>query len=304
MIISLTGPNSYLALERLNQLRAQFIADRGELAVERIDASDIDTQVIFDAVSSLPFLTSKKMVVVSQLGTNKSASEKIEQIISATESSTELIIYEPLPDRRTSFYKSLKTMTKMEEFKELDAYQLATWLVEKSHKLESKISHADANYLLERVGLNQSILSTELEKLSLYEPRITRQNIDLLTDKAPQSKIFDLLDAAFSGNKQRALELYEDQQAQRVEPQTILALIVWQLHLLALAKYGANKSSGEIASEAKLNPYPIAKAEALARKITQQKLVEMVDEVAEIDLKSKTSAIDIDEALKNLVITL
>ena len=71
-----------------------------------------------------------------------------------------------------------------------------------------------------------------------------------------------------------------------------------------MAKYGANKSSGEIASEAKLNPYPIAKAEALARKITQQKLVEMVDEVAEIDLKSKTSAIDIDEALKNLVITL
>ncbi len=304
MTVTLTGPNSLLLLKRLNRLMSDFVVENGDLAVERIDASDVEAQVIIDAVSSLPFLSSKKMVVLRELGSNKIAAEQIEQIISSTESSTELIIYEPFPDKRTSYYKTLSSKTQLEEFKELDGRQLANWLVEEAHKIGSKLNTSDANYLVERVGLNQAILYNELEKLALYNHQITRQTIDLLTEKTPQSKIFDLLDAAFAGNKARALELYEDQRAQKVEPQNILALIIWQLHLLALAQYGAGKNPTQIAKEAKLNPYPLTKAQGLANKITTKRLGEMVNEVATIDYESKISAVDIDEALKNFVISL
>ena len=304
MIVTLTGSNSFLLLRHLNQLMDDFIAENNDLAVEGIDASDLEAQVIIDAVSSLPFLSSKKMVVLRELGTNKPASEKVEQIISATEPTTELIIYEPSPDKRTAYYKTLNTKTQVEEFKELEARQLASWLVEQSNKIGAKVGTQDAAYLVERVGLNQAILYNELEKLSLYDPQITRQTIELLTEKTPQSKIFDLLDAAFAGNKKRALDLYDDQRAQKIEPQNILALITWQLHLLALAKYGAGKTPGQIAADAKLNPYPLTKAQNLARKLTEARLREMVNEAADIDYKSKLSLVGIDEALKNFVITL
>lgn len=304
MIITLTGSNSFLLLRRLNQLMADFTTENGDLAIERIDASDMEPQTIIDAVSSLPFLSNKKMVVLRELGNNKVASEHIEQIISATEPTTQLIIYEPVPDRRTSYYKILNTKTQLEEFKELDERQLVSWLMEESRQLNSEINMQDAKFLVDRVGANQAILDSELEKLTLYNSQINRQTIELLTEETPQSKIFDLLDAAFAGNKKRALDLYEDQRAQKVEPQAILALIIWQLHLLALAKYGADKAPGQIAKEAKLNPYPLTKAHNLAKKITSDRLREMVDEVTDIDYKSKISAVDIDEALKNFVITI
>lgn len=304
MIIALTGSNSFLLLRRLNQLQSEFINQHGELAVERIDAAVCELQTIIDAAQSLPFLSDKKLVVVRELGNNKAANEKIEQIIDAVAPSTDLIIYEPSPDKRTAYFKALKSKTQLEEFEELDGRKLAPWLVGEAANLGGKISISDANYLVDRVGLNQAILASELEKLLIYDKQVSRDSIDLLTEKTPQSKIFDLLDATFAGNKKRALELYEEQRAQRVEPQAILALIAWQLHLLALAKYGTGKTSAEIAKDAKVNPYPVAKAQNLARRIADEKLVLLINEAAQIDYDSKISAIDIDEALKNFVITI
>ncbi|MBX4188681.1 hypothetical protein KW792_01120, partial [Candidatus Saccharibacteria bacterium] len=130
------------------------------------------------------------------------------------------------------------------------------------------------------------------------------ETINLLTEKTPQSRVFDLLDAAFGGNKKKALELYEEQRAQKVEPQAIMALMAWQLRLLALAKIGGSRSPAQIAKDASLSPWPVQKAQNLARKIDDDKLRWMVSEALEIDEKGKSTNIDLDEALKNYIVTL
>jgi DNA polymerase III delta subunit len=113
-----------------------------------------------------------------------------------------------------------------------------------------------------------------------------------------------LLDAAFVGNKTRALELYEQQRAQKVEAQAIMAMIAWQLRIMALAKTGGNRSAQQIAKEAGLSPYPVTKSQNLVKKIDKQKLREMVSDALQIDYKSKTRDIDLDEALKTYIVTL
>src|SRR4051794_35346018 len=107
MIVSIAGTNSYLMRHRLDELRQAFIKEHGEFAVERIDAEDVDAQAIIDAIQSLPFLSARKMVIVRSLGSNKVAAEQIEQIINAAEDSTELVMYEPVTDKRTAYYKTL-----------------------------------------------------------------------------------------------------------------------------------------------------------------------------------------------------
>jgi DNA polymerase III delta subunit len=81
MVISLVGGNSFALHKRLNELVEKFIKEHGDLALERIDAEETEVQTILDALQNLPFLASKKMVVVRELGQNKQAAEKIEQII-------------------------------------------------------------------------------------------------------------------------------------------------------------------------------------------------------------------------------
>ena len=304
MIVTLTGSNFYLLKRRLNDLVGTFVKEHSELALERIDAEEAEPQAVLDAVQSLPFLASRKMVVVRNLGANKSASGQVEQIIDSAGDTTDLVFYEPSPDKRSSFFKELKTKTELEEFNELDASGLASWLVQEAKEQGGQLSPADANYLEGRAGPNQEQLANELDKLITYDKHITRDSIDLLTVKTPQSRVFDLLDAAFAGNKKKALELYEEQRAQKVEPQAIMAMIAWQLKLLTLAKTGAGKTSAQIAKDSGMSPWPIQKAQNLARKIDDKRLAEMVADALAIDEKGKTTNINVDEALKTYLITL
>jgi DNA polymerase-3 subunit delta len=303
VITTLSG-NSYLVSSKLDDLVSKFVAKHGELALVRIDSAEAKLAAVLEAVSSLPFLSPAKMVVLREPSASKEISEAIEQIISSTENTTELIVIEPSPDKRSTFYKTLKSKTAYEDFPNLDPPQLAKWLVDEAKKNDAQLSFSNASYLISRVGTNQQMLASELEKLSLYSAQISKDNIDLMTDKNPQSKVFDLLDAAFAGNKKKAQELYEEQRSQKVEPQNILALIVWQLHILALAKSGQGMRAEQIAKEAKLSPYPIQKAQSLAARLTDQKIAEMISELMEIDYKSKQTGLDINEALKTYIAAL
>lgn len=303
MVIALVGSNSFALKRRLSELVESFVTKHGELALERIDASEAGVEVIIDAVQSVPLLSDKKMVVIRGLGANKPAAEKIEQIISAA-GSNDLVIYDPDTDRRTSYFKTLQKTTSLEVLNEADPRTLASWIVSETAEQGGEISIQDANYLIERVGTDQNRLFNELDKLITYGRQVTRGNIELLTEQAAQSRVFDLLDAAFSGYKQKALQLYEEQRAQKVEPQAILAMIVWQLHLLAAAKLGEGKPPAEIARDFNMKPYPISKAASLAKRISEKKLSELVGEVFEIDLKNKTRSVDLDEALKTYIVTI
>jgi DNA polymerase III subunit delta len=304
MVITLTGGNFYALKRRLDELVGGFVKEHGELALERIDAEEAEPRAVLDAVQSLPFLASRKMVLVRGAAANKEISGQIEQIIDSAGDTTDMVFYEPAIDKRGVYFKVLKSRTQLEEFNELDNRALAAWLVADAKKQGGELSLADANYLVERVGTNQEQLASELEKLLIYDSKISRGNIDLLTQKTPQSKVFDLLDAAFGGDKRKALELYEEQRAQKVEPQAIIAMIGWQLKLLALAKTGGQRSAQQIAAQAGLSPWPVQKAQNLARKIDDNKLRQMVAEALEIDEKGKSTAIDLDEALKTYIVTL
>jgi len=304
MIITLTGNNFYLLKRRLDELTSEFVQQQGELALEKIDAEESEPTAVLDAVQSLPFLSSRKMVVVRGAGASKDVSGQIEQIIDSAADSTDVIFHEPSPDKRSSYYKVLKSKSQLEEYDQLDTQGLARWLVEEAQKIDADLSLSDANYLVERAGQNQEQLAGELEKLALYDSKITRANIDLLTVRTPQSKVFDLLDAAFGGDKKKALELYEEQRAQKVEPQAIMAMMAWQLKLLVLAKTAGARSAQQIAKDAGLSPWPVQKAQGLARRIDDKRLEHMVSEALEIDEQGKTTSLDMDEALKSYIVML
>lgn len=304
MIITLAGNNFYLIKRQLDELTGKFADKYGELAVEKIDAEEAEPAAIMEAIQSLSFLASRKLVVIRNLSANKLAVEKIEQIIGSAGDGTDLIFYEPSPDKRTVFYKVLKSQTELTEYNEMDAPALAKWLAEEARKLGGKISPADANYLVERVGANQELLANELDKLLTYEPNVSRDDIDRLTVKNPQSKVFDLLDAMFSGRKKRALELYDEQRAQKVEPQAIIAMMAWQLDLIALAMYGKGRDANQIAKDAGVSSYPVIKAQRLAAKLDENKLKQMVQQALVIDEMGKTTPLDLDEALKTYIVTL
>jgi DNA polymerase-3 subunit delta len=281
----------------LDSLVADFTHTYGEVGVEHLDGEDADTAKMRGSLQSLPFLTDRKLVVLREPGKQKDFAENIATILENMPETTDVIIVEPKLDKRLSYYKTLKKQTDFREFAELDANSLTRWAVEYV-KMRGSLSLADAKFLIDRVGANQQLVKNELDKLLTYSTTISRQTIELLTETAPQSTVFELLDAAFAGNKSRAMELYKEQRAIRVEPQAIIAMIVWQLHVMAIVRAAGTMPADEIAKSAKLNPFVVRKTQSLARNRTLPQIKTMVQKLLALDIQLKTTAIDDDAALQ------
>lgn len=304
MIVTLNGENTFALQHEQRKFVDAFMKEHGDLALERIDCEEAEFTQIQAALTSLPFLASKKMIVLRSPSTNKQFVEQAEQLLSEVPETTDVILIEPKLDKRQSYYKFLKKETDFREFPELDLGGLANWLVAEAKRQKGEITMSDARYLAERVGLNQQMLGSELEKLILYDPKVTRKTIDLLTDATPQSTIFQLLDAAFAGNTKRALQLYQEQRAMKVEPIQIIAMISWQLNVLAIVKTAGEKPSQTIAKEAKINPYVVTKSQGIARKLSLPDLRRLVKDLLDIDIRSKSTNQDTDEALQHYILKL
>lgn len=302
MVITLTGTNGFGRSLELRRIVAEFLKVNDEMGLERVDGEEADFARVQEALTSLPFLVPQKLVVLQRPGANKQFGEQIQQIMLQIPETTEVVIVEPKLDKRLSYYKYLKKSTDFREFNELDANGLARWLLSAAKPLGASISSLDAAFLVQRVGLNQQTLASELEKLSLYDPKITRENIRLLSEPNPQSTIFELIEAAFSGNIKRAMQLYDEQRTQKVEPPQIVAMLTWQLHVLSLVKTAGQRSAQDIAKAAKLNPYVVQRTIIAGRGLSVEDLKKRITDLLELDIRMKTEPIDADDALKAYIL--
>jgi len=304
MIVTLTGVNGFLLRHELQGLVGDFLREHGDMGLERLDGQEAEFERLQESLQSLPFLSSKKLVVLREPSANKKFTEHAEKLLGEVPETTDVILVEPKLDKRLAYYKYLKKHTDFREFAELDANSLSRWLVEQAKERGGKLSPADARYLVERIGENQQSLAHELDKLLLYEPNITRQTIELLADKTPQSTIFELLEAAFAGHTKKALELYQEQRAQKVEPQQIIAMLAWQLHVLAVIKMAGDRSPDTIAKDARLSPFVVRKSSSIASRLSVEQLKQLVADLLTIDARLKRESLDADEALQNYLLSL
>jgi DNA polymerase-3 subunit delta len=166
------------------------------------------------------------------------------------------------------------------------------------------LGSSQAQLLIQRAGTNQLKLKHELDKLLSFQSEISKSSIEELVSSTPQSSTFDLLDAALAGRAKQALQLYEEQRRQRVDPQAILALLGWQLHVLAVVKAGGDRTVDQIAREAKLSPFVVRKTMGVAKRLTMTTIKEIVATTTELDGRLKRESLDADEAVQNLLLTM
>jgi len=302
MMVTLTGENVFGLRTELDKQVRQFLDEHGDMALERLDGEEAPFERLQEALQSLPFLASKKMVVLRSPSANKQFTENAERLLGELPETTDVILVEPKLDKRSSYYKLLKKVTDYREFAELDRAGLARWLVAAAKEQGGSISQGDAMYLVERVGANQLMLGNELKKLLLYDPHITRTTINILTEPTPQSTVFELLEAAFAGRSKQALSLYEEQRALKVEPQQIIAMLAWQLHILALVKTAGDRTPDQIARESKVNPFVVRKSSTIARKLSLVELKTLVADLLLIDSRLKRESLDADEAIRTFLL--
>lgn len=304
MIVTLSGSNAFRLQAELQQRMQAFVAQYTDMGLERLDGEEASYDRMREALQSLPFLAAKKLVVLHSPSVNKQFVEHAEALLGDIADTTDVIIIEPKLDKRLSYAKYLQKKTTYIACDELDENGLSRWLADQAKAAGGSLSMADARQLVERVGANQQRLSTELDKLLLHNKTVSRQTIELLTDKTPQSTIFELLDAAFAGNPKKAMQLYEEQRDLRVEPQQIIAMLAWQLHVLAVVVAAGGRDPAAVAKDAKINPYVVRKTAGIARRVTAKEIRQLISQTLTLDVRLKSEGIDADEALRYLILAI
>ncbi|HSW74239.1 MAG TPA: DNA polymerase III subunit delta [Candidatus Saccharimonadales bacterium] len=304
MITTFTGSNDFARMAAESQAVQAFINVHTGMAVERLDGETSEAPRMFEAIQNAPFLTMRKLVVLREPSHQKAFAESFADQLARIPETTDVFIVEPKLDKRLSYYKTLQRQTDFRDFPELDASGLAKWAMQYAGQKQGSLSQPDARYLIDRVGTDQLRVQNELDKLLLYNSQVTTQTIDMLTDRVPQSTVFELIDAAFAGRVPQALALYAEQRAARVEPQAIVAMIVWQMHILATVKMAGMRDAQTIAKQAKINPFVVRKTQNLARKIVPERLKTLIAQLVELDMRLKRTATNPDEAVQLYIMRL
>ena len=304
MIYIFTGDNDFLIKSEVSNLINTFNSTNRDFDIEKLDGDSLTLDQLKENLSTLSFFTSKRIIILQDLDKIKNIGDEIKEIFKNLDTELELIIIAKGIDKRSSLYLTLKKQGNFKEYKKLSGYDLIRWSESYINKNKVEISNNDLSYLISRVGDDQFLLKNELDKLMLLGNEITKKEINELTDQSINSKIFDLLNSAFEGNKNRTLQLYDEQRYLKVEPELILSMISWQLTNLAFVVLGENLRQDELMEVSKLSPYTISNTKKLINKIDYSKLVELISELSDIDYKIKTSSFNLDEVLKNYLLSI
>jgi len=289
MIYLFYGENTQERDAAVRKIIGEFIAVNGDMAVDTIDADVVDTAGLIDAVTTVPFLSPKRLVIIRYLSANKEVVADIEKILDRVAESTDVLFIEARLDARSVYAKTLKKRASdVQHFESAEGPALADWVVRDAHSIGAKITNSVAQLLIDRVGHNQQLLHNELQKLVLAQTDITIDLVKNMTHYSPASSVFAMLDATMQGKVDEASKLYYEQRAQGIEPQAILGMIAWQLNILAIIVAAKGSTPDAIAKKAKLNPFVVRKNLAIAQHISKQKIVSLFDAAIESDLRIKT----------------
>lgn len=299
------GENDYAANEFYVETLAEFVNNNSKQSLRIFDGENATADDVEQALSSQSlFSVGSEMVSIKRLGLNAELKDRLVELVETLPAETELVIYEPSIDKRSKLYKKLKKGGLTKEFTNLSESRLLNWVKDRVAKHGGQLEAGCAKALIDRTKGNQARLRGEIEKLLNYDKTISLQSVSLLVDKTPDDNIFDLLDSVARGDRKGALKKYQELNAAQVEGHYILVMICWQMANFVALKTGDKRSDNEMASKLGMNPYAVRKSRQSLSAISKIQLKSMTQKVLDADVRLKTTSIDADLLVKQLISTL
>lgn len=304
MITVLTGSNAYELSQDLRKRTAEFVKKYGESGVERIQGLQIQPESLPNLLTGVSLFAANRLVIIKNLSENKPVAEQFLKLLKSISSEVEVVLVEPVLDKRTALYKTLKREAELLEFGEPEEGFLVAWSQDRVKKLGGSLELGSARKLVRYVGLDQSRLKNEIDKLVAYDIKVTENSIEELVEKNAEETVFQLLDLVFSGQKSRALEILGALERAHEDPYQVASMLVWQTHILAIVHSAGTAPEAEIAKSAKLNPFVVRKTRALSNSVSRTKLSHILNEVSECDVKLKSTATDPWRVVEQTILSL
>jgi len=309
-----TGEEKYLIDVYLNRfINLIFEGQDKMMNLDEFSQDSCNIDKIESSLETLPFFATKRVVVLKNLdlfnAKNKAKNERITTMIKQLSDSTICFIVEDKIDKRSKLYKTIKEKGVISVFGFLTEKELVQYVARELNKSKIKISAYDAKYLIETVGYELRSISKEVSKLIDYVGNnevATKKDIDDVCTKHLEAKIFELVDAVGSKNREKALFLYKDMIALKEPTTRILFMISRQMTLIYETKLMNLKrlGSSQIAKELKVPEFVVRKLDMQGKHFSSNGIKETIKELVELEYGFKSGRINLETGIELMILKL
>ncbi|MFA6024498.1 MAG: DNA polymerase III subunit delta [Candidatus Gracilibacteria bacterium] len=294
----MSGEDHFSMRQELTRWKDAFVSKFGESDWEELDGSNTSVEQIISSISTRPFLSEKRLVVLKNfLGSQKAetANTLLPALEKLPESTVLVMVEESKPDERTSIFKRLNILATKRLFLKPKGVQLSTWVQRRAEQAGARINPETASYLVSAVGDDLFALDQEIQKLTLYargEP-ILREMVDELVTGIVQKSIFTLTDQLAQKNFAGVLKTMEDLKAQGEDPAFIFSMIVRQIRLILEMKALSeqNLPAPMMARKMGVHPFVVSSSLRFTKNFTFEQLRYFLKKFMELDHRLKTGLI-------------
>jgi len=312
MVYVLYGKIDYLIKKQIKNLIADNNID--DINIIKYDLEQDSLTKIINDCNSASLFSEKKIILVYNsyifTGSTKKGIEQdptiLEEYLNNINNDNILIfvVNNEKLDERKKITKLIKKNGFVKEYNSVDTISIIKNLFD-----DYSISLDLIKYLIERVGDNLPLLSSEIEKIKIYknnDKTITKDDINNLTCKSLEENNFKLIDAIISKNKNLAFELYNDRIKLNEEPIAIIIALANQIRIMYQVKqlYLNGYTENDIAKNLNIHPYRVKLASQNSRKYDSDILIDYLKQLSDLDINIKTGKIDKNLGLELFILKL
>ena len=302
------GQENYLVINKYKEL----IKGYEELSIYQNDYTNKEFSIedFINNINTIDLFSNKKMYILSNCNFLK-AKDKftddnyklLEEYLNNSNDENDVIFMLNLKvdekvDSRKKIFKLLNKTCKVFNYEQIDAVSFKNYFSDFINKYSLDINKDAKEEFFNRLPLDLLNMENEFLKLSLLSNTITKQDICELISPIYNEKIFDLIDALIVKNTNKGLEIFYDLLNQDNEPLAMVYQLAAQFRFIFKVKTLLNRGfdSNNIISELKQNPYYIKNTINKCSKIGTQRILKILSELSELDIKFK-SDINIDKRI-------
>ncbi|MFZ0533977.1 MAG: DNA polymerase III subunit delta [Anaerolineales bacterium] len=320
------GDDEFAISESIEKIRIKLgDVNIAEMNTTRLDGRSFSLNQLKDAVATVPFLASKRMVILTHPTTrlkDRSEQEEFINYLSAEKPTTKLVLVEnefltSERDRKDGRLNWLeKWASSPQQAKRVyirhhaqpGGALMVKWIQEHVKTMGGQITSQAAVSLTNQIGDDTRLATQEITKLLTYvnfARPVDTDDVEHLTPLTAKIGDFELVNALRDRDQRKAQALLQ-RSLQEDDPLRIFQSIVFQIRVLIVARELLDERAtiNDIPKSLKIGYYPAKLAMESALRYSSKFLELIYHRLLDLDEAIKTGQMDPDLALELLVIEL
>jgi DNA polymerase III subunit delta len=255
---------------------------------------DVNMDEIISHAKRFPLMSDYQLIIVKEAQELTRSIDKLESYLNQIQPTTILVFaykYKTL-DKRKKYTKLISEKGILFESKKLYDNQVESWIIQTLKESKYGIEPKASAMLVEFLGTDLGKVNNELEKLKIILPAnstISAQDIEQNIGISKDYNVFELRKAIGERDEIKSYKIIDYfAQNPKDNPMVVITSQIFSFFVQLLQYHGLkDKSSTNVASVLKVNPFFVKDYEKAAKNYPMKKVSYIIDTLKSIDAKSK-----------------